>query len=98
MDTYSSLVRPLLFRLSAEHAHELGRLPLRSGLACRVIGAGARSGDPSLATDLAGVALANPVGLAPGLDKNGELLAGLQHLGFGYVVVGSITPLERKGN
>lgn len=54
--------------------------------------------DPVLATTLAGLRLSNPVGLAAGLDKNGEALHGLSRLGFGFVECGSVTPLPQPGN
>ena len=54
--------------------------------------------DPILATTVAGLALPNPVGLAAGLDKNGEALHGLARLGFGFVECGSVTPLAQPGN
>ncbi|TAJ58545.1 quinone-dependent dihydroorotate dehydrogenase [Brevundimonas sp.] len=54
--------------------------------------------DPILATTLAGLALPNPVGLAAGLDKNGEALHGLSRLGFGFIECGSVTPLAQPGN
>lgn len=58
----------------------------------------ARPDDPILATTVAGLALPNPVGLAAGLDKNGEALHGLSRLGFGFVECGSVTPLAQPGN
>lgn len=54
--------------------------------------------DPILGTRLAGLDLPNPVGLAAGLDKNAEALAGLSRLGFGFVECGSVTPLPQPGN
>jgi len=54
--------------------------------------------DPILATTVAGLSLPNPVGLAAGLDKNGEALRGLSRLGFGFVECGSVTPLAQPGN
>ena len=54
--------------------------------------------DPVLATSLAGLRLSNPVGLAAGLDKNGEALRGLSRLGFGFVECGSVTPRPQPGN
>ena len=58
----------------------------------------ARPDDPLLATTVAGLALPNPVGLAAGLDKNGEALNGLSRLGFGFVECGSVTPVAQPGN
>jgi len=54
--------------------------------------------DPILKTRIAGLDLSNPVGLAAGLDKNGEALHGLARLGFGFVECGSVTPLPQAGN
>jgi len=54
--------------------------------------------DPILATNIAGLKLNNPVGLAAGLDKNGEALRGLSRLGFGFVECGSVTPRPQAGN
>jgi dihydroorotate dehydrogenase len=95
---YESLLRPLLFRLSPDVAHDLSRAVLRAPWLWDFLGRSSRVVDPRLATDLAGVKLTNPVGLAPGFDKNAELLPSLRRLGFGYVVVGSITPEPRAGN
>lgn len=97
MPGYERLLRPLLFTLPAEPAHTLAQRALRS----RVVGsllATRTPADPSLACDLAGLSCPNPVGLAPGLDKDGRLLPSLLRMGFGYVTVGSITPLPRPGN
>ena len=57
-----------------------------------------RADDPVLATTVAGLRLSNPVGLAAGLDKNGEALGGLARLGFGFIECGSVTPRAQPGN
>ena len=54
--------------------------------------------DPVLRTTIAGLNLPNPVGLAAGLDKNGEAMRGLSRLGFGFLECGSVTPLPQPGN
>ena len=54
--------------------------------------------DPVLATNVGRLRLSNPVGLAAGLDKNGEALHGLARLGFGFVECGSVTPRPQPGN
>lgn len=54
--------------------------------------------DPVLRTRVGRLDLPNPVGLAAGLDKNGEALHGLARLGFGFVECGSVTPLAQPGN
>jgi dihydroorotate dehydrogenase len=94
---YESVVRPLLFRLDADTAHDLARSALRAPLPWGLIASPARP-VPALATNLGGLYLANPVGLAPGFDKSGALVPALVQLGFGYVTVGSITAGPRQGN
>ena len=83
----------LLRQLDPEVAH---------GLAIRALQAvplpAAPADDPILKTTIAGLDLPNPVGLAAGLDKNGEALRGLARLGFGFVECGSVTPLAQPGN
>ncbi|PWU03290.1 MAG: quinone-dependent dihydroorotate dehydrogenase [Candidatus Melainabacteria bacterium] len=96
---YSKVVRPLLFRMDCEDAHrfvhetarQYGTLwPLLSGLY-------QYRGD-DLACQFAGVNFANPVGLAAGFDKNGDLVEMLGHVGFGFAEIGSVTAQARTGN
>ncbi|VEF48742.1 dihydroorotate dehydrogenase catalytic subunit [Bacillus freudenreichii] len=54
--------------------------------------------DESLATEVCGIRFPNPVGLAAGFDKNAEVYHGLSAMGFGFVEVGTITPLAQSGN
>jgi dihydroorotate dehydrogenase len=72
------------------------------GLAIRALQAvpmpPAPADDPVLRTTIAGLELPNPIGLAAGLDKNGEALGGLARLGFGFVECGSVTPVAQAGN
>ncbi|MBC7163587.1 MAG: quinone-dependent dihydroorotate dehydrogenase [Roseovarius sp.] len=84
----------LLHRLDPERAHALALRALRLGLAPQP---GPVTG-PRLRTDLAGLALPNPVGLAAGFDKNAEALAPLCRAGFGFVEVGAVTPRPQAGN
>ena len=96
MDAYP-IVRPLLFRLPPDAAHDLAKVVLRRQGLWRLLARPAVA-DPRLRTNLAGLSLASPIGLAPGFDKSGDLVPSLVRLGFGYVVVGSITPEPRRGN
>jgi dihydroorotate dehydrogenase len=82
-----------LRRLDPETAHGLAIAALRTLPLPPAAG-----DDPILATTIAGMTLANPVGLAAGLDKNAEALHGLSRLGFGFVECGSVTPLAQAGN
>lgn len=87
------LLRPLLFSLDAEHAHELtlGTLAKHPGLVPqqRIAANPVR---------VMGIDFPNPVGLAAGLDKNGAAIDGLARLGFGFIEIGTITPRPQPGN
>ena len=96
MGLYRWLGRPLLFALPPEAAHGLAGAALRLPLPWRSIGGAADH--PGLQTDLAGIRLQNPVGLAAGFDKSCRELGALGELGFGYVVGGTLTREPRRGN
>ena len=93
---YASL-RPLLFSLDAERAHNLTLAGLgavhRMGLSSML----ATPPQP-LPTEAFGLRFANPVGLAAGLDKNGDHIDALFALGFGFVEIGTVTPRAQDGN
>lgn len=89
----TDLAAAALRRLDPETAHQLAILALRIA----PLPAPAPD-DPVLATAFAGLTLTNPVGLAAGLDKNGEALRGLSRLGFGFIECGSVTPRPQPGN
>lgn len=91
------LLRRILFRLDAETAHELALKWLAHGW---VSGAAGRLAGPvpSVPTRVMGLDFPNPVGLAAGLDKNGECIDGLSKLGFGFLEVGTVTPRPQSGN
>ena len=86
------LIRPILFRLDAERAHGL------SIAALRALPRGASRGGGALAITVAGLNFANPLGLAAGYDKNAEVFEPMTGLGFGFVEVGTLTPLPQTGN
>ncbi|HEX7781701.1 MAG TPA: quinone-dependent dihydroorotate dehydrogenase [Sphingobium sp.] len=87
------LIRPLLFRMDAERAHRLTIAALK----CLPVG-GAGASDPVLANRIAGIAFPNPVGLAAGFDKDGEVAHKMHALGFGFAELGTLTPLPQAGN
>ena len=92
-----TLARELLFSLSPETSHDLsidligagGRLGL-NGLLCKA--------PASLPLRVMGLDFPNPVGLAAGLDKNGDAIDGFAQLGFGFVEIGTVTPRPQPGN
>ncbi|WP_343520193.1 quinone-dependent dihydroorotate dehydrogenase [Sphingomonas sp.] len=89
--TAYGLIRPALFAIDPERAH---RLTIRALAIARGGGAVPRVRPVTIA----GVEFPNPVGLAAGLDKDGEAIAGLFGLGFGAVEIGSLTPRPQGGN
>ena len=88
-----TLFRPLLALLDAEDAHRLAIAMLRV-LPLH----GSDRADGPLATSVAGLSFPNPLGMAAGFDKNGEVPDELLGIGFGFAEVGSITPLPQSGN
>ena len=86
------LARPLLFGLDPEMAHRAMIFALRwlPNLSPRF--------DPRLAVNVAGLSFPSPVGLAAGFDKDAEVPDAMLGLGFGFVEVGTITPLPQAGN
>ena len=90
-------MRPFLFGLDPELAHRLSLASLdtlhRLGLSRLAAGAA-----PKLPVRAMGLEFPNPVGLAPGLDKNGEHIDALASLGFGFLEIGAVTPRPQAGN
>src|ERR1044072_8948232 len=85
---YRSLVRPLLFRLPAETAHELALHSLSLFPATLIT---KRIDNPALGIKRFGLTFPNPIGLAAGFDKNGIALQPLAALGFGFIEAGTVT-------
>ena len=86
------LVRPAIFALDPERAHGLTIAALKRARFS------AQQHDPSLATRVAGIDFPSPIGLAAGFDKNAEVPDAMLALGFGFVEVGTLTPLPQAGN
>lgn len=92
-----ALARSLLFRLDPETAHGIALATLDSLYRVRSVKrlVGAPVEDP---VELMGLRFANRVGLAAGLDKNADHLDALGELGFGFIEVGTVTPVAQPGN
>jgi dihydroorotate dehydrogenase len=80
--------------LDAETAHNLGIVAAKMGFFPRET----RPDSPSLATTVWGRKFPNPIGMAAGFDKHAEVIEPLLGIGFGFVEIGSVTPLEQPGN
>lgn len=92
-----ALTRPLLFALSPEAAHHVALVSLQVAAAMRLSACltGPVPADP---VRLMGLDFPNRVGLAAGLDKNGEYIDALAALGFGFIEIGTVTPRPQPGN
>lgn len=99
---YRRIIRPWLFSLSGEQSHRMAILLLR------IIGfvPGGRwllrkfcaVEHPALEREVFGVKFRNPIGMAAGFDRNGEVYGELSAMGFGFVEIGTITPRAQSGN
>lgn len=97
------LIKPLFFQFDPEKVHHfvvkqlnwfndyfpMGKTILRSSFDVNIKG---------LEREVFGIKFRNPVGLAAGFDKNGEYIEALSNLGFGFIEVGTVTPLPQPGN
>jgi dihydroorotate dehydrogenase len=85
--------RPLLRLLDPEDAHRLAILALKIPPFVRLV-----PNDPRLGVRAFGLNFPNPIGMAPGFDKHGEVPDALLRLGFGFVEIGTVTPQPQSGN
>lgn len=88
------LIRSVFFSMDAEKAHGLGMNALRLGGHLLP----PAQPLPAVPTEVMGITFPNRVGLAAGLDKNGEAIDGLARIGFGFLEIGTITPRPQPGN
>jgi dihydroorotate dehydrogenase len=89
------LARPLLFSLEAERVHELTIAWLAQHPGTATMLTGTTVEDP---VRLMGLEFRNRVGLAAGLDKNGECIEAFDRMGFGFIEIGTVTPRPQAGN
>ena len=91
-----SLLRELLFLLPAETSHHLSLNGLKAIERAGLLGK--REPLPGTVVNVMGIDFPNPVGLAAGLDKNGEYIDAMAALGFGFIEIGTVTPRPQPGN
>src|SRR6185437_377082 len=102
MSLYKLTIRPFLFLFSPEVSHTITMGLLKTF--CKIPGIPSllkaihRVNDPRLERSIAGLTFPNPVGLAAGFDKNALFFREMGYLGFGFVEVGTVTPLAQSGN
>ncbi|MFP6897279.1 MAG: quinone-dependent dihydroorotate dehydrogenase [Roseibacillus sp.] len=97
LDRTYPLARKLLFRLDAERAHHWSLAGLRFTERCGIL-QGLAGGTPAAPVECMGLTFPNPVGLAAGLDKEGNAIDAFGRLGFGFIEIGTITPQPQSGN
>jgi len=99
---YKLLLKPFLFLFPPEKAHHLtffiAKILLSIPLAKKLVSFVYRIHNKKLERTVAGLKFPNPVGLAAGLDKNGLLVNYWSSIGFGFVEIGTVTPLSQAGN
>jgi dihydroorotate dehydrogenase len=101
MSLYKTLIRPLLFSLPSETAHEIGLKVLKTGLTSGFFGGllpGKVSFEEFGPIERFGLKFDNPLGIAAGFDKNGIAVGQLAALGFGFVEIGTATYHPQPGN
>ena len=91
------LLRNILFKFNAETSHELTLDMLGAAKRLGLLGLFAPK-VPDQPVEVLGLTFKNPVGLAAGLDKNGDYIDALGSLGFGFIEIGTITPRPQPGN
>ncbi len=99
---YHSLLKPILFRLDPESAHHLAatflQLSQRLPFFHQTLSSLFEFKSERLQQNIAGIDFPNPIGMAAGFDKTGELFPSISYMGFGFVEVGTITAKEQPGN
>ena len=91
-----SNLRSLIFKLDPETAHSLAIKSLKFNFVPNILDD--EKNNPLFRTKLFNKEIENPIGMAAGFDKNAEVYNSLFNLGFGFVEVGTVTPLEQYGN
>lgn len=99
---YKHILKPILFSFNPETAHNmifktlsfLRHVPFARAMVRAIY----KKESPDLAKEVFGIRFPNPVGLAGGLDKNGEFYNDMANFGFGFVEIGSLTPKPQDGN
>ena len=99
---YKKLLKPILFCIDPERVHKITfffinlifKTPLLSALISKIYSLN----NPILETEVFGIKFPNPIGLAAGFDKNAKLYNEFSNFGFGFIEIGTVTPLPQEGN
>ena len=95
---YKLLIRKILFLFKPETIHNLIVLVFKLPFVSKILRLFYYYEHPNLRRNLFGLTFKNPVGLAAGFDKNAEIYSQFGDLGFGFIEIGTVTPLPQSGN
>ena len=99
---YKSLIKPILFRFQPETAHNIVfssvKVLFKIPLVKTFVKSGFQVNDKKLEREVFGIKFPNPVGLAAGFDKDAKLFKELACFGFGFIEIGTLTPVSQPGN
>ncbi len=98
MRIYKTFIKPILFQIPAERAHNLAKVLFKIGVLWEIFKLFLSFKDKSLNTYIGNVHIANPVGLAAGYDKDCVSIKSLSNIGFGYIVGGTVLLKPQPGN
>src|SRR6185436_21133484 len=99
LSLYTWAIRPVLFSLDPERAHELTLSALQRPLLVKALQSALKPFDNTpLRQRVLGLPFENPLGLGAGLDKDGTAVAAWSALGFGHAEIGTVTPRPQPGN
>ncbi len=95
---YKKLIRPILFSFEPEKAHKLTLSLLKLPISTSILKAISSKDKYNSTFEKRGFKVKNIIGLAAGLDKDGEIIKQLEAIGFGFIEVGTVTPEAQPGN
>jgi dihydroorotate dehydrogenase len=95
---YKLIIRNFLFLFDAEKVHNFLLTFLKIAPFSKILQLLYIYRNPTLAREVFGIKFENPIGIAAGFDKNGEIISPLANLGFGFVEIGTVTPRAQTGN
>jgi dihydroorotate dehydrogenase len=95
---YKTLIRPLLFSFDPERIHNFLIILFKIPFVSKILGLIYSFQRSGLNREVFGLTFRNPVGLAAGFDKNAEIVDQLGNIGFGFIEIGTVTPLAQAGN
>jgi len=95
---YKKIIRPLFFKTDPEKIHKITLKAITNTVIKNSLNSICNYSSENLKRNLFGIYFPNPIGLAAGFDKNAECIDGFSAMGFGFIEIGTVTPLAQPGN